>query len=86
MPPPLELKLNKVICPKSVATSKTSVLGGYHMYIYIYYIIFIMLHFCSVFVAAARVSLGNHSRIFYDFCAWLRGSGSGLRPVEVQNS
>ena len=45
-----------------------------------------MLHFCSVFVAAARVSLGNHSRIFYDFCAWLRGSGSGLRPVEVQNS
>ena len=52
-----------------------------------------MLHFCSVVVAAARVSLGNHNRIFNDlrmadqkvmnrstnFFAWLRGSGSGLR-------
>jgi hypothetical protein len=25
-----------------------------------------MLHFCSVVVAAARVSLGNHNRIFND--------------------
>ena len=39
MVPPLELKLNRVICPKSVATSKTSVLGGYHIYIFVYRVV-----------------------------------------------
>ena len=41
--PPLELKLNRVICPKSIATSNTSFFWGYHIYIgyYIHIIIVI---------------------------------------------
>ena len=35
MVPPLELKLNRVICPKSVATSKASFFFGEVPYIYI---------------------------------------------------
>ena len=37
MVPPLELKLNRVICPKSVATSKTSFFLGGTLYLYCFY-------------------------------------------------
>ena len=36
MVPPLELKLNRVICPKSVATSKPMFFWGGVIYIYIW--------------------------------------------------
>jgi hypothetical protein len=44
MVPPLEFKLNRVICPKSAATSKTSFFfWGYHICVYIY----IYIHICT---------------------------------------